>query len=416
MRILFVNKYDVSGGAAIAAWRLHEQLEAELETENTFVVGVKRSQSPKVIESRKPGMESFLEKGSNFALNRLGLQYVWMPFSARRIRRIAAQLKPDIISLHNIHGGYFPIALVAELSRLAPVVWTLHDMWAFTANAAHTFGDESWKEMRPGPQEHRSFPSIGLKTGKWLIRRKQKLYAQSDLTIVTPSRWLCDLARQSPLLAGKRIIQIYNGVDLEKYRPGDPAAAKRSLGIDPAMKVISFSAEKLMDSEHKGGQTLMDVLRMLDRLAEEPVCLLTMGGGQLPNTFRHLRVAAMGYLTDEEKYIRCLQASDLYIHPSKADTLPNTLIEAIACGTPCVVFDVGGCSEIVLNEENGYVVKAFDYSLFAERIRQVIQNEAHRTILAREARRWAEQQFDIRVMANRYGELFRSVIIKNNYI
>lgn len=408
MKILFINKYDTAGGAAIAAWRLHEQLETDLGTENAFLVGIKKSASAKVTETRRPGLENFLERGSNFVMSRLGLQYCWFPFSTSRIRRLARRLKPDVISLHNIHGGYFSTALIRELSRQAPVVWTLHDMWAFTASAAHTFGDDSWKQLRRGPQEHHAFPSIGLPTGNWLLKRKRRIYRASNLTVVTPSRWLYDLARQSPLLEQKRLVQIYNGIDLEKYRPGDRAAAKESLGIDPARKVVSFSAEKLMDSEHKGGKTLLDVLRVLDE-TEQNLTLLTMGGGHLPDIFGSLKVVEMGYLTDENQYIRCLQASDVYMHPARADTLPNTLIEATGCATPCVVFDVGGCPEIIRDQEDGYVVPAFDYRAFGESVRLLLHNDAHRVVLGSQARAHAEKTFDIRVMAARYGELFRNL-------
>lgn len=409
MKILFINKYDTAGGAAIAAWRLHEQLEADSGTEDAFLVGIKKSDSPIVYETRRPGLENTVERGSNFLLNRLGLQYFWFPFSTIRIRSLVEKLKPDIISLHNAHGGYFATSLIRELSRQAPVVWTLHDMWALTGNAAHTFGDESWKHLKRGAGEHHSFPSIGLPTGNWLLRRKKRVYEKSNLTIVTPSRWLYDLARQSPLMHNKRLVQIYNGIDLKKYCPGDRAAAKKALGIDPAMKVVSFSAEKLMASEHKGGKTLLDVLGALDDGAS-PICLLTIGGGHLPRIFPSLKIVEMGYLTDEERYIGCLQASDVYMHPARADTLPNTLIEAIACATPCVVFDVGGCPEIIVDQENGYVIPSFDYALFAEAIRKLLHNDTHREILSRQARQHAEKEFDIHVMAARYMALFQSVL------
>jgi glycosyltransferase involved in cell wall biosynthesis len=408
MKILFINKYDTRGGAAIAAWRLHEQLETGQRTENAFLVGIKKSDSGQVLETRKAGLENFLERSSNFVLSRLGLQYFWFPFSTRRIRRLAKRLSPDVISLHNIHGGYFPTFLVHELSELAPVVWTLHDMWAFTANAAHTFGDESWKEPRPGPGEHRLFPTIGLRTGKWLLRRKKRIYRASNLTVVTPSRWLYGLASQSPLLEGKRVVQIYNGIDLHKYRPGDRSEAKKSLGIDPGINVLSFSAEKLMDSEHKGGDTLLKVLHALDE-AGLRLCVVTMGGGHVPGKFRSLQIREMGYLSDEKQYIRCLQASDVYMHPAKADTLPNTLIEAIGCATPCVVFDIGGCPEIIREDENGFVVPPGDFNTFAKRVQQLLVDPALRERYARQARCVAEADFDLKKTAARYFSLFQEV-------
>ncbi|MGH2642791.1 MAG: glycosyltransferase [Chitinophagaceae bacterium] len=408
MKILFINKYDISGGAAIAAWRLHEQLVKVRNTDDRFVVGIKRSASEKVVSTRKPGLENKIEKGVNLVLNQLGLQYKWFPFSTRKIIKYAREFNPDIISLHNIHGGYFETALIKKLSEIAPIVWTLHDMWAFTANAAHTFGDESWRQMKPGKKERKLFPSIGLPLGKKLLKDKKKIYQQSNLTVVTPSKWLFSLASQSPLLKGKKVVQIYNGIDLNKFKLSDKAKAKKQLGLDPSLKVISFSAEKLMDSEHKGGKLLMEVLHLLDK-AEQSICILTIGGGHIQHDFKHIQIREMGYITDEAQYIQCLQASDLYIHPTKADTLPNTLIEAIACGIPCITFDVGGCTEIIQNNENGFVIERGNASVFAKSIQYLSGDKDLYLEFSQNARKIAQKKFDVQTMAEQYFALFESL-------
>lgn len=409
MKILFINKYDTNGGAAIAAWRLHEQLVKAENTGDCFVVGIKRSSSDIVFSARKPGLENNIEKGINFFTSQLGLQYKWFPFSTGRIKRYADEFQPDIISLHNIHGGYFKTSLMEYLSTLAPVVWTLHDMWAFTANAAHTFGDESWKQMKAGKGERKLFPSIGLPLGNMLLKNKKKIYGHSRLTVVTPSRWLFHLAEQSPLLEGKKMVQVYNGIDLDKFRPSDKANAKKRSGIDPGLKVISFSAEKLTQSEHKGGQLLLEVLRLLD-LEKQPVCILTIGGGHIHHSFKYVQIKPLGYITDESLYIQYLQASDIYIHPTKADTLPNTLIEAIACGIPCITFDVGGCAEIIQHNENGLVIEPGNAAVFVKNIRYLLDNESLYAGFSQNARRIAEERFDVKTMGKRYFELFKSLI------
>lgn len=163
-----------------------------------------------------------------------------------------------------------------------------------------------------------------------------------------------------------------------------------------------------MDSEHKGGDTLLKVLHALDH-AGLPLCVLTMGGGHIPGKFRFLQVREMGYLRNEQQYIRCLQASDVYMHPTKADTLPNTLIEAIACATPCVVFEVGGCPEIIREGENGFVVPPGDFDAFVRRVGQLLRDAVLRKQYADRARQIAEADFDLRQTAARYFSLFQTV-------
>jgi glycosyltransferase involved in cell wall biosynthesis len=411
MKILFINKYDVSGGAAIAAWRLHERLESSCGTEDAFLVGIKRSPSGKVHLTRRPGFESIMERGINLLLNKAGLQYVWFPFSTGRIRRFAAAFKPDIIALQNIHGGYFQTTLVAELSSLAPVVWTLHDMWAFTGNAAYTFGDERWKQLRGGKGERRHFPAIGLETGHLLLKRKQKIYAGSRLTVVCPSRWLQRLAQQSPVFAGKLIKWIPNGIDTAFFCPPEnKSAAKTALGIAPDRKVLLLSAEKLLKSDYKGGRDLLEILKLLDHAASGEITLLTLGHDPLPASYTHLQVKSMGYISEERQILQALQASDVYLHTARADNLPNTLIEAISCGVPCIAFDVGGCGEIVRDGENGCLIAPFDHALFADRVQYLIRNTQVHEQFSGNASRIARENFDLQMMSRRYFELFKALL------
>lgn len=410
MKILFINKYDTNGGAAIAAWRLHEALQKEYHTQNAFLVGIKRSGYDFVHETRKKGVENMLEKGINFLLNQLGLQYIWFPFSTNNILKFAYSFKPDIIALQNIHGGYFDTTLIKKLSGIAPIVWTLHDMWAFTGNAAYTFGDESWKQMRGGKKEHKHFPPTGFNNGKWLLERKQHIYKNSHLTIVCPSEWLQKLALQSPVLAGKKIWHIPNGVDTSLFCPAENKdQIKQELGISPKQKVLLFTAEKLMQSEQKGGTALLEILKKLDQEIAVPVTLLTLGHGNLPPSFGQLKVRPLGYVSEKKQIIKALQASDLFLFPTKADNLPNTLIEAIACGLPCITYDIGGCGEIIKDEVNGFLVPPFQVNPFVEAIKRLLEDQNKLAAFSEAARKYAVENFEVSKMARRYFEVFKEL-------
>ncbi|MCP5054297.1 MAG: glycosyltransferase, partial [bacterium] len=223
MKILFINAQDIIGGASIAPYRLSKKLEDQFRTENYFIVGKKSSTDPNVFSTRKNELQTLLEEFTNKVMNKLGLQYQYLPFSPRFILKKARQLKPDIISLHNTHEGYFKTSLLKKLSKIAPIAWTLHDMWSFTANAAATFGDESWKQMKSGPGEKKIYPHIGIDTGRMLLKQKRRIYNKSHLHIITPSKWMTEQANQSPVFENKPITTIPHGLDLDLFSPRDRA-------------------------------------------------------------------------------------------------------------------------------------------------------------------------------------------------
>lgn len=348
-----------------------------------------------------------IERITDRNLARLGLQYIYFPFSSRRILSEVERFRPDIINLHNLHGGYFDLALLKSLTRIAPVVWTLHDMWAFTANAAYTFADDSWRMMRAGRGEHRLNPRVGLNWGGLLLRRKAEIYSQSDFTLVTPSRWLMEEAGLSPSLAGKRIVHIPNGIDLEKFSPRDKRSCRQELGIPDKAPVLMFGADILW----KFGGILPRILREINRLTDREIHLLIVGNSdvstirELPKFISHF----CGYIQDEEILARIYSASDLLIYPSKADNLPNVLVEAISCGTPCVTFDVGGCGEIIKNGISGRLILPFDIDSFARETLDLLFSSSTLADLSQKSRAYASANFSLNVMADNYVSLFHSI-------
>ncbi|HSP87181.1 MAG TPA: glycosyltransferase [Ignavibacteriaceae bacterium] len=410
MKILFINKYDNSGGAGIAAFRLASCLKQNRKTENYFLVGIKNSDLPFVYQTRNGGIENFIERGINYLSNLLGMQYFWLPFSSKTILEKIREIKPDIIHLHNAHGGYFELSMLNEISMYAPIVWTLHDMWAFTANAAHTYGDESWKRFEAGKNEKKYFPQIGLPFGSLLLRRKKKIYTDSNLTIVCPSRWLYKLAIQSPVFEGKKIEQIYNGVDLKVFRKLEKEKVRKELGIPNDAAVLMFGAEKLKN-EFKGGRDLINILNQLNKKINRQIHLIILGKGKI-NEFNYEKfiVHSPGYVYDDTQLSKYYNAADLFIYPTKADNLPNTLIEAIACGLPCVSNDVGGCNEIVEDGVNGFLIPANSNHLFSEKVLFLLSNNELRKEFAKNCLDITLKKFSINNSSLLYHNLYKELI------
>jgi len=412
MRILFINTLDESGGAAIITQRLMNGLREMYNTENHLLVKTKEGTAQNTAQILTSGMPVISEKIIDRVTRSLGLLYQFFPFSSRKILEAAKTFQPDVINLHNTHGAYFATPLLEKLSRVAPIVWTLHDMWSFTANASHSFGNMSWKYLKNDADQKKIPPVIGINTGSWLLKQKKRIYAHSDLTIVTPSLWLKKLAIQSPLFAGKQIQHIYNGIYTSVFKPLDKQFAKKKLQL-PVGKTIMFSSHFLRkNNPWKGGHDLLEILQKIDSRSTEKINLLILGEGTFDelNALKNFNVFYKGYVKDELEMVTCLNAADLFVYPTRADNLPNVLIESIACGTPCITFDIGGNSEIIRHDFNGIVIDPFDFTNFALKTVDLLYNEQQLKAYANNCLVITKELFLINLMIDRYHSLFEQVI------
>lgn len=417
MRILVINTNDIVGGSAIAAYRLCKGLESFYNSvEIYFVVGNKRSSDTNVFCTRKKAREFWIERLLNKYTNKWGLQYFWFPYSSKAISYHVKKLAPDIIYLRNIHGGYFKTSLINKLSKLAPIVWTLSDMWSFTGHCAHSFGNMAWKQMESGCPDLNIYPTIGLDTGKWLLQRKKRIYRNSNITIVTPSKWLYNLVRQSPVFKTKKIIQIYNGFDLDIFTPKDKAACRVALNIPQKAKVLMFSSQNLAKrNPWKGGDDLINILNEINNMTNEKIHLLVTGNGDLYELYKfdNLIIHQFGYIKNDIFLAACYSASDLLLYPTRADNLPNVLIEAISCGTPCITFDVGGCGEIIQDGIDGFVIECFDVEQFSTKVIEMLNKPNKLQALSLNARKSAESKFTLGKMCRNYYNLFNKTVENN---
>lgn len=418
MRVLFINTTDVSGGAAIVACRLMKGLQQYHQVESFYMVRYKRGESPATRTSISSVFEKLAERSIDKLTGFLGLQYLFFPFSSARILAYARKVKPDVISLHNTHGGYFSTPLLTRLSRIAPIAWTLHDMWSFTGNAAHTFGNTSWKDMKNDASLRRIHPRIGINTGSALLRLKKRIYSGSDITIITPSRWLKELAQQSPVFQGKKIFHIYNGVAESVFHKKDKALCRQQLGLPPGGRVLMFSAEHIsLRNTWKGGGMLLEILKRINDQAEEEINLLILGSGDMKeiHAFQQFRIFHKGYVHSEETMADCLNAADVFIYPTRADNLPNVLVEAISCGTPCVSFDIGGCAEIIEEGRNGHIIPPFQFDSFAAKTMSLLNSKEKLSEFSTQCLKiWAEK-FRMKDMADKYFQVF-SVLQSKHHV
>ena len=411
--VLHFSTADNEGGSGRAAYRIHSGLRG-LGWKSRMLVGRKGTQDPDV-DTVHDG--SLLTRGAGLAIDvasrKLGLAYQWFPWS-NRIANHPWLKNVDIIQLFNLHGGYFPIGLLPALSRMAPIVWRLSDMWAMTGHCVYSEGCERWQLGCGKCPITKEYVELGLDTSALLWRQKDRLYSECDITVVAPSSWTERLARQSPLLNRYPIHRIPNGLDTFVFRPLSREVACEVMQLDPAMRRILFVAHGLDNNHRKGGELLMNVLRLLGPCPGVELLLVGVGGTSWEQARLPLPVRLAGYITDDRFMAAVYSCSDLIVVPSIVENLPNTLLEGMACGLPAVALNTGGMADAVIDGQTGYLVEPSDNAGFAARIRQLLYNYKLRISMGISARALIKSEFNNEIQAQRFDDLYSETISRRN--
>jgi glycosyltransferase involved in cell wall biosynthesis len=313
----------------------------------------------------------------------------------------------DVMNLHWI-ATYVDYELFFQrAAQRSPIVWTLHDMNAMTGGCHYDL------ECGRFAQRCGTCPQLGsgdphdLAAQTW--DRKRAVFERLDprrFCIVTPSQWLGQVARRSALLRRFRVETIPNGLDIDDFAPRDRAAARDVLGIPQGASVILFVAD-VLDNRRKGFSLLAQVLTRcaasVDRL-----WLLSVGHNP-PKLSGEVRGSHLGYVDNDRFLSLAYSAADLFVIPSLQDNLPNTVMEAMACGTPVVGFDVGGIRDMVRDGVTGSLVNAGDMEGLRDSLVALLKSPPTRQKMSEQARQIAIAEYPLRRQAQRYSELYKEL-------
>lgn len=413
---LLISASDINGGAARAAYRLHQGLQ-NIAVDSQMLVQNKQSDDYTVIAPErkvskgigklKPTLDS-LPLQLYPQRDRSTYSVQWLPDN---LAAQVAQLNPDIINLHWINAGYMQIETLAKFKK--PIIWTLHDMWAFTGGCHYNKDCTNYTESCGACPQLYSNKEKDL--SNWVWRRKAKAWKDLNLTIVTPSHWLADYARKSSLFQNLRIEVIANGLDAQVYKPIDQKIARNLLNLPLDRKLVLFGAIKSTSDRRKGFHLLEPALRKLseDKNHKNDVELVIFGASppsEVPNL--GLPIHYLGRLNDDIALALLYSAVDVFIAPSVQDNLPNTVMESLACGTPCIAFDIGGMSDMIEHQQNGYLAKHFDIDDLVRGITWVLEDEERLRWLGGNGRKKVEQKFTLEIQAHNYLYIYENLYHK----
>lgn len=417
MKVLIISAKDLGGGAARAAYRLHRGLlAAKVDSQmlvqnkqgddNTVIAPTSKVQ--RGISAIKPALDQLplaLYRQRDFTVNIYSS--AWLP---NKILNKIEEINPDVINLHWVCGGFMPIEALGKLKR--PIVWTFHDMWAFTGGCH--YNGECDRYM----QSCGACPQLGSRRNwdlsRWNWQRKEKAWQDLNLTIVTPSKWLASCAQASSLFKDTPVKVIGNGIDRNIYQPHPPQLARKVLNLPSDKKIILFGAFNSTQDQRKGFNLLLAALQALRQLVSPEVVELVIFGASAPLNPIDFGFKAhyTGKLSDDVALSLLYSAADVFVAPSVQDNLPNTILESLFCGTPCAAFNIGGMPDLIDHQQNGYLAQPLIPEDLARGIDWILADDRRYQKLAKESRNKAINQFELKQQTEKYLRVFTGLCSK----
>lgn len=416
MRILIINTSERIGGAAVAASRLMESLKnngikakmlvRDKQTDQISVVGLKRNWLHvwKFIWER-----IVIWKANCFKKNNLFA--VDIANTGTDITSLPEFQQADVIHLHWINQGMLSLKNIHEILKSGkPIVWTMHDMWPCTGICHHS------RECTNYETECHHCPFIcGGKRKKDLstrtFRKKKEIYNTTSITFVACSRWLEERAKTSTLLSGQIVTSIPNPININLFKPRNMQEARNKCRLPQDRKLMLFGSVKITD-KRKGIDYLIESCRIL--VEKHPEWKKSLGVVVFGNQSQELqsllpfRVYPLPFIKNEHELVDIYNAVDIFVTPSLEENLPNMIMEAMACGVPCVGFNIGGIPEMIDHLHNGYLAQYKSSEDFANGI-QWILTEPEYDELSEQACRKAVANYSESTIAKKYTDIYNKI-------
>lgn len=404
--ILQINYSNGGGGAHKLSQLLHDGLKAKFNM--SMLVELKFGKDPSIqrLSNNASDVYSKYFKLQSFISDIFGLSFNGAKIFLNRNKEFLNKFKiffnSDIVHLHNLQDKYFDLGLLPEISKSKKIIWTLHDMWGITANCPHEMECKQWINKKCSECNHRMgrLPMLFGNMEK-MFSQKEKIYDESVLNIVTPSNWLANLVKKS-MLKNHSLKVIPNGINTDIYKPISKEIARNRLGLPKDKFIILFSANCGLSNPWKGGAYVENII---NNDTSEDNYYVILGEKK---EFQSNKIKKMGFVNRENEMVNYYSAADILLYPSLADNLPLTLLESMSCQTPAVAFDVGGISEIITHQKNGYLAKYKDKDDLMKGINK-FKETAFRIKCGYESRKKIVKNFNLKKMILNYEKLYLSL-------
>lgn len=320
------------------------------------------------------------------------------------------KLDYDVLHLHWINRRFIALS---DLPQDKPIVWTLHDSWAF-CGICHYFFECKEYQLQCGccPFLHSS-DAKDLSYEVW--KKKAEIYKNLDLHIVSPSHWLADCAKQSSLLKRFPVTVIPNCLDVNAFRSlNEKEISPKWRSFQEkrfAKPLVLYGAMNAAKDKIKGFANLLSALRILERLGHcDDFELIVFGATKSELSMDvNIPIHYVGYVYDTDELVSLYNLASVMVVPSLTENLSCTIMESLSCGTPVVAFNIGGNGDMIDHQQNGYLAKEKDDADLAEGILWCLENNGDNR-LGKNGREKVLRDYTFEVVCQRYKALFESVL------
>jgi len=413
--ILHLSTFHLEGGAGVAATRLHRALLRSGEDSCMLVPEIHNPEKAitPLADTKWKSRMAF----ARFVAERLyfypyekdkSVRFAFSPAVAGTdISNHPLVKKADIIHLHWINFGFLSINSLEKLFALGkPIVWTLHDMWAFTGGCHYSRGCEKFLT-------HCHYCPYLSKPDLYDIsfsqfEQKVAIYKMTRMAMVSPSKWLSDLTKKADLTKNIQALSISNCLDTEVFKPKYKPEIRKALNLPTDKKLILFAGANTQDPR-KGFNYFKEAIEISNASSGNIEVLIF--GKSNPGSFDAFPVPVhyLGKITETDQMVAVYNGADMIVVPSLEDNLPNTIMEAMACGTPAVGFATGGIPEMIDHKLNGYIADLKSASSLAEGIEWVLNNNTDDK-LSENARQKVMDNYSENVVTAQYNKLYELML------
>ncbi len=390
LRVAMLSSHSAKGGAAIAAHRIFYHLQKQTTIEPTLITIENSAHSPRFMG----WMRRVVRKINSFILKNKN-EYLSYNLVGVEKKKLLERLKDyDAICLFWINDSFLSLATIAEITKLnKPILWRLADLWPMTGGCHYSAGCTKYESGCDGCH---FFHDYAPPIPRSVLRYKESNWNRRNIIILCPSKWIRSSSQSSKLFKESKHYLLPTGADTTSYHPiQEKALLRQELGIPSDKLIIGIGANNLSE-KRKGLSLFNEAIESLKNHQQDvlgKIHLVFFG----KRTAEHISASSsfFNYTEDLSTLNRIYNSLDLFVAPSREENLANTVLEAMASGTPCLAFKIGGMSDVITNEEDGYLIEPFNITAVAETILKISQNKSDLVRLGENARKKILSEFTI---------------------
>ncbi|MDY2630718.1 glycosyltransferase [Clostridium sp.] len=363
MKVLQINTVCGSGSIGRIAVDLLKTLE---ENGHESIIAYGRGNCAEKVKTIKIGsdIDNYIHVAKTRIFDKQGFA---SKNSTKELIKKINEYNPDIIHLHNIHGYYLNIEILFDYLKKInkPIVWTLHDCWAFTGHCAYFEYEQchKWKSQCNNCIQKKEYPSsLLIDNSRWNFKKKKELFSGiKNMTIITPSNWLAKLVKES-FLSQYEIKVINNGIDLEAFKPIE-SNLREKYNIEDKFIILGVASEW---TRRKGFDYFLKLANKLDNKYK----IIMVGINKKQEKLLGNNVIGIRRTNNVKELAEIYSLADVFVNTTLEDNFPTTNLEALACGTPVITFNTGGSVESI-DEDTGIIVEKGNLDMLCDKIQEI---------------------------------------------